>query len=46
MPYGRGSVVVRSNPIHKFQNVELVDPGTVTKIAGRAFVAGDKPVKV
>lgn len=38
--------MVRSNPIHNFQSIEIADPGTVTKITGRAFVAGGKPVKV
>ncbi len=26
--------------------MEILDPGVVTKITGRAFVAGGKPVKV
>ena len=46
LPYGKGSVVVRSNPVQYLDNVEMVDPGVVTKITGRAFVAGGKPVKV
>ena len=46
LPHGRGSVVVRSNPIQYLNNVEMVDPGVVTKITGRAFVAGGKPVKI
>ncbi|CAB4007023.1 RNA 3 -terminal phosphate cyclase [Paramuricea clavata] len=46
LPYGRGSVVVRSNPIQHLHNVDMIDPGFVTKITGRAFVAGGKPVKI
>lgn len=38
--------MVRSNPGQYINNVEMVDPGVVTKITGRAFVAGGKPVKV
>lgn len=46
LPYGRGSVVVRSNPVECIDAVKMTDPGVVTKITGRAFVAGEKPIKV
>ena len=46
LPYGRGSVVVRSTPVQCLENIHMTDPGVVSKITGRAFVAGGKPVKV
>ncbi|XP_028416632.1 RNA 3'-terminal phosphate cyclase-like [Dendronephthya gigantea] len=46
LPYGRGSVVVRSNPVEYINSIKMTDPGVVTRITGRAFVAGDKPIKI
>ncbi|KAL7984881.1 RNA 3'-terminal phosphate cyclase isoform X1 [Crotalus tigris] len=45
-PKGGGEVVVRMSPVKQLNPITLTDRGTVTKIHGRAFVAGALPIKV
>lgn len=45
-PKGGGEVVVRISPVKQLSPISLIDRGTVTKIHGRAFVAGALPIKV
>lgn len=45
-PKGGGEVVTITVPIHQLKPVEMLDPGRVTKITGRAFVAGVLPIKM
>ncbi|XP_038069258.1 RNA 3'-terminal phosphate cyclase-like [Patiria miniata] len=45
-PKGGGEIQVRTTPIQCLQPVDITDVGQVTKIEGRAFVAGVLPVKI
>ena len=45
-PKGGGEVIVTVQPVSQLKAVEMVDPGSVIKITGTAFVAGVLPVKV
>lgn len=45
-PKGGGEVVVTVNPVKELQPVTMTERGTITKIYGRAFVAGVLPSKV
>lgn len=45
-PKGGGEVIVRMSPVKQLSPISLIDRGTVTKIYGRAFVAGTLPIKV
>ncbi|XP_028301255.1 RNA 3'-terminal phosphate cyclase [Gouania willdenowi] len=45
-PRGGGEVVVRVNPVKQLHPVVLTDRGNITKIHGRAFVAGVLPFKL
>lgn len=45
-PKGGGEVVVRVSPVKQLAPVTLTERGSVTKISGRAFVAGALPLKV
>ena len=45
-PKGGGEVVVTVNPIKQLSPVTMTERGTITKIYGRAFVAGVLPYKV
>ncbi|CAL8343384.1 unnamed protein product [Gadus morhua 'NCC'] len=45
-PKGGGEVVVTVNPIKQLSPVTMTERGTITKIYGRAFVAGVLPYKL
>uniref|UniRef100_A0A2K6A7R5 RNA 3'-terminal phosphate cyclase n=1 Tax=Mandrillus leucophaeus TaxID=9568 RepID=A0A2K6A7R5_MANLE len=45
-PKGGGEVIVRMSPVKQLNPINLTDRGCVTKIYGRAFVAGVLPFKV
>lgn len=45
-PKGGGEVVVQMSPVKQLNPINLTDRGSVTKIHGRAFVAGVLPLKV
>lgn len=45
-PKGGGEVVVTVNPVKELQPVIMTERGNITKIYGRAFVAGVLPFKV
>ncbi|XP_064476557.1 RNA 3'-terminal phosphate cyclase-like [Ornithodoros turicata] len=45
-PKGGGRVEVEVKPSQSLNPIELMDPGKVTKIVGRSFVAGSLPIKV
>lgn len=45
-PKGGGEVVVTAQPLKELQPVSMTDRGNITKIHGRAFVAGVLPFKV
>lgn len=45
-PKGGGEVIIRTSPVKQLNPVDLTDRGSVTKIHGRAFVAGVLPLKV
>ncbi|XP_030310800.1 RNA 3'-terminal phosphate cyclase isoform X3 [Calypte anna] len=45
-PQGGGEVVVQLSPVKELSPINLTDRGTVTKIYGRAFVAGALPIKL
>ncbi|KAG3279583.1 RTCA-like [Ictidomys tridecemlineatus] len=45
-PKGGGEVIVRMSPVTQLNPINLTDCGSVTKIYGRAFVAGVLPFKV
>lgn len=45
-PQGGGEVVVQMSPVKELSPIDLTERGTVTKIYGRAFVAGALPIKV
>ena len=45
-PKGGGEVIVRMSPVKQLSPINLTDRGCVTKIYGRAFVAGVLPFKV
>lgn len=45
-PQGGGEVVVQMSPVKELSPINLTERGTVTKIYGRAFVAGALPIKV
>ncbi|XP_064004317.1 RNA 3'-terminal phosphate cyclase [Pogoniulus pusillus] len=44
-PQGGGEVVVQMSPVKELSPINLTERGTVTKIHGRAFVAGALPIK-
>lgn len=45
-PQGGGEVIVRMSPVKELSPIDLTERGAVTKIYGRAFVAGALPIKV
>ena len=45
-PKGGGEVIVQMSPVKQLNPINLTDRGSVTKIHGRAFVAGVLPFKV
>ncbi|PIO33188.1 hypothetical protein AB205_0063110, partial [Aquarana catesbeiana] len=45
-PRGGGEILVRVSPIKYLKPINLTDRGTITKIYGRAFVAGVLPYKM
>ncbi|KAB0399685.1 hypothetical protein E2I00_019878 [Balaenoptera physalus] len=45
-PKGGGEVIIRMSPVKQLNPINLTDRGSVTKIYGRAFVAGVLPFKV
>lgn len=45
-PKGGGEVVLHMSPVKELSPINLTERGTVTKIYGRAFVAGALPIKV
>ncbi|NXP44061.1 RTCA cyclase, partial [Heliornis fulica] len=45
-PQGGGEVVVQMSPVKELSPINLTERGTVTKIYGRAFVAGALPIKL
>ncbi|OXB66165.1 hypothetical protein ASZ78_012964 [Callipepla squamata] len=45
-PQGGGEVVVQMSPVKELSPIDLTERGTVTKIYGRAFVAGALPIKL
>lgn len=45
-PKGGGEVIVQMSPVRQLNPINLTDRGSVTKIYGRAFVAGVLPFKV
>ncbi|KAK3907183.1 RNA 3'-terminal phosphate cyclase, partial [Frankliniella fusca] len=44
-PRGGGLVTMRIDPVSQLKPVTLLDPGQVTRVWGRAFVAGNIPVQ-
>uniref|UniRef100_A0A8C5KTN2 RNA 3'-terminal phosphate cyclase n=1 Tax=Jaculus jaculus TaxID=51337 RepID=A0A8C5KTN2_JACJA len=44
-PKGGGEVILRMSPVKQLDPINLTDRGLVTKIYGRAFVAGVLPLK-
>ncbi|KAJ0173921.1 hypothetical protein K1T71_010067 [Dendrolimus kikuchii] len=45
-PKGGGHVTIDINPVRKFNSVNITQPGTVSKIYGWSFVAGNLPIKL
>ncbi|NXN99905.1 RTCA cyclase, partial [Rhinopomastus cyanomelas] len=45
-PKGGGEVIVQMSPVKELSPINLTERGAVTKIYGRAFVAGALPIKV
>uniref|UniRef100_A0A8C0XAG2 RNA 3'-terminal phosphate cyclase n=1 Tax=Castor canadensis TaxID=51338 RepID=A0A8C0XAG2_CASCN len=45
-PKGGGEVIIQMSPVKQLNPINLTDRGSVTKIHGRAFVAGVLPFKV
>lgn len=45
-PKGGGEVMVKVNPVKELSPINMTERGTITKIYGRAFVAGVLPYKV
>ncbi|KAM4720706.1 RNA 3'-terminal phosphate cyclase isoform 1-T2 [Rhinophrynus dorsalis] len=45
-PRGGGEILVRVSPVKHLNPINLTDRGTITKIHGRAFVAGVLPYKM
>uniref|UniRef100_K9J0A8 RNA 3'-terminal phosphate cyclase n=1 Tax=Desmodus rotundus TaxID=9430 RepID=K9J0A8_DESRO len=45
-PKGGGEVIVQMSPVKQLNPINLTDRGSVTKIHGRAFVAGVLPFKM
>lgn len=45
-PKGGGEVVAKVNPVKELSPVNMTERGNITKIYGRAFVAGVLPFKV
>ncbi|MBN3317368.1 RTCA cyclase, partial [Atractosteus spatula] len=45
-PRGGGEVIVKTNPVKELSPASLTERGTITKIYGRAFVAGVLPHKL
>ncbi|MBN3282011.1 RTCA cyclase, partial [Polyodon spathula] len=45
-PKGGGEIIVKTNPVKELTPVTLTERGTITKIYGRAFVAGVLPHKL
>lgn len=45
-PKGGGEVLVTVNPVKQLSSISMMERGTITKIYGRAFVAGVLPYKV
>lgn len=45
-PKGGGEVIVQVSPVKQLNPINITERGSVTKISGRAFVAGALPFKV
>ncbi|XP_062869320.1 RNA 3'-terminal phosphate cyclase [Trichomycterus rosablanca] len=45
-PKGGGEIVVRVNPVKELSPINMTERGNITKIYGRAFVAGILPFKL
>ncbi|XP_036377742.1 RNA 3'-terminal phosphate cyclase [Megalops cyprinoides] len=45
-PKGGGEVVVKANPVKELSPISMTERGNITKIYGRAFVAGVLPFKL
>ena len=45
-PKGGGEVVVKCSPVKSLQPIDMTEFGSVTKTYGRAFVAGNIPMRV
>lgn len=45
-PKGGGHVTVDINPVRKLNSINITDRGTLTKIYGWSFVAGNLPIKM
>lgn len=45
-PFWEGKVCIESIPVYSLSPITLTETGTVVKVTGWAFVAGDKPIRV
>ncbi|XP_052776734.1 RNA 3'-terminal phosphate cyclase-like [Mya arenaria] len=45
-PKGGGEVFVKVYPVKQVSSVVMMDPGNITRVYGRAFVAGVLPVRI
>lgn len=45
-PFWEGKVCIESIPVYSLSPINLTETGTVVKVTGWAFVAGDKPIRV
>ena len=45
-PKGGGEVVVKCSPVKSLQPIDMTEFGSMTKMYGRAFVAGNIPIRV
>ena len=45
-PFWEGKVCIESIPVYSLSPINLTESGTVVKVTGWAFVAGDKPLRV
>ena len=45
-PFWEGKVCIESIPVYSLSPINSTESGTVVKVTGWAFVAGDKPIRV
>ena len=45
-PFWEGKVCIESIPVYNLSPINLTETGSVVKVTGWAFVAGDKPMRV